>query len=71
MMAMDCYEICVRSRLGSGCAMAFEQLTLCHEPNGEKIFIGCVADQMALHGVHMKNRDMGLQLLSVDQVDSN
>lgn len=70
-MDMDCYEIRVKSHLGSGCANAFEEFTLRHDPNGETILIGCVADQTALHGVLMKIRDMGLQLLSLEQVDPN
>lgn len=68
-MDMNCYEIRVWSHLGSGCAQVFEEFTLRHDPNGETILIGCLADQAALHGVLMKIRDLGLELLSVERID--
>ena len=67
-MAMEWYEIRVESHLGSGCAMAFEEFTLHHDPVGETILIGRVADQTALHGVLMKIRDLGLILVAVKRI---
>ena len=67
-MAMDCYEIRVKSHLGPGYAVAFEGFTLCHDPSGETILTGCVADQTALHGVLMRIRDMGLTLEGLNRI---
>jgi hypothetical protein len=65
---MDWYEIRVESHLGSSCAMAFEAFSLHHDPAGETILIGPVADQTALHGVLMKIRDLGLTLVAVKRI---
>ena len=67
-MAMDYYEIRVKSHLGSNCAQAFEEFTLRQDPNGETILTGCIADQTALHGVLMRIRDLGLTLLEVKRI---
>lgn len=68
-MDLNCYEIRVKSHLGPGCARAFEEFTLRHDPAGETILVGCLADQAALHGLLMKIRDLGLELLSVKKID--
>lgn len=70
-MAMDCYEIRVKSHLGPVSAKAFEGFTLRHDPNGETILTGCLADQTALHGVLMKIRDLGLPLLEVKRIEQD
>jgi hypothetical protein len=70
-MVMDCYEFRAKSHLGSGCTITLEEYTLRHDPSGETVLIGCVADQTALHGALMKIRDVGLQLVAVVQVDPN
>jgi hypothetical protein len=55
------YEIRVKSY---GMAMR-------HETPGETILYGPLADQAALHGVLMRIRDLGLELLSVKQSTAN
>jgi len=39
------------------------------EDNGDTLLTGPVADQAALHGLLRKVRDLGLPLLSVNQVE--
>jgi hypothetical protein len=41
-----------------------------HEPKGETVLSGML-DQAALHGVLMKIRDMGLNLIAVNRVEAS
>lgn len=44
-------------------------MQIIHEPNGETLLQGAVADQAALHGLLAKVRDLGLPLLAVTRSD--
>lgn len=48
----------------------FEGLTITLEENGDTLLSGPVADQAALHGLLKKVRDLGMPLVSVNQVHS-
>jgi hypothetical protein len=61
------YEIRVAGHLSSNWAARFEGLSMRHEPEGETVLSGML-DQAALHGVMVKIRDMGLNLISVNRV---
>jgi len=67
MNAPASYEIRVASHLSVNWATRFEGLSLRHEPNGETVLSGRL-DQAALHGVLARIRDLGLNLISVNQV---
>ena len=49
-------------------AGSFAGLTLTHLPNGESTLTGFMVDQSALHGVMNDIRDLGIPLLSVNQL---
>ena len=65
---MSVYEIRVKGHLDSRWSAWFDGLTITNLPHGEALLSGALADQAALHGVLMKVRDLGLPLLSVNQV---
>jgi hypothetical protein len=68
--ATDCkvYRIRVKGHLNCRWSGWFEGLTIVHEQDGTTVLTGKVADQPALHGLFVKIRDLGLPLLSVEQI---
>ncbi len=66
MNAPEIYEIRVKGHLSVE-SMWFDDVSIRHDPNGETILSGFF-DQAALHGVLMKIRDMGLELISVCRI---
>ena len=62
------YEIRVAGHLSPQWMDWFEGLTVSLEEDGNTLLTGPVADQAALHGLLKKVRDLGLPLLSVNQV---
>lgn len=64
------YRIRVKGHLDRSWSQWFEGLTITHEPGGETVMAGPVRDQAALFGVLMKIRDLGLNLVSVNRVES-
>lgn len=62
------YQIRIKGHLGRQWAARFEGLTIRLEDNGDTLLIGPVVDQAALYGLLRKVRDLGLPLLSVNQV---
>ena len=63
------YEIRVKGHLHSRWSAWFDGLGLTNESDGTTIIHGLVADQAALYGLLQKTRDLGLPLISVNQVD--
>ena len=63
----ELYEIRVAGHLSANWAARFEGLSMRHEPEGETVLSGML-DQAALHGVFMKIRDLGLNLISVNRI---
>lgn len=68
MNAPKLYEIRVAGHLSTNWAARFEGLSMRHEPEGETVLSGSL-DQAALHGVLVKIRDLGLNLISVNRVE--
>ena len=64
------YELRVKGHLPQHWSEWLDGLTITHAPNGETILTGPLRDQAALFGVMMKARDLGLALLSINQVGS-
>ena len=62
------YEIRLKGHLDGRWADRFEGLTITLEEDGNTLLSGPVADQAALHGLLKRVRDLGLSLLSVNQV---
>ena len=64
-----CYAIRLKGHLGTRWAAWFDGLAIAHGSDGTTIIHGPVADQAALYGLLQKVRDLGLPLISVNQVD--
>ena len=64
------YEIRIAGHLSPQWMDWFEGLTITLE-NGDTLLSGPVADQAALHGLLKKVRDLGITLVSVNQVQFN
>jgi NADPH:quinone reductase-like Zn-dependent oxidoreductase len=65
------YQIRVKSHLGADWTDWFEGLTITREDNGDTLLTGPVIDQAALHGLLKKVRDLGMPLVSMNQVQFN
>jgi len=63
----ELYEIRVAGHLSENWAARFEEMSMRLEPEGETVLTGML-DQAALHGVFMKIRSLGLNLISVNRV---
>ena len=63
----ELYEIRVAGHLSENWAARFEGLSMQQQPEGETVLSGLL-DQAALHGVFMKIRDLGLNLISVKRI---
>jgi hypothetical protein len=64
-----CYEIRLTGHLDARWAAWFDGLTVRHEGDGTTVISGQIADQAALHGLLQRVRDLGLPLVSVQQVE--
>jgi hypothetical protein len=64
------YEIRIKGHLDAQWVTWFEGLTITLEENGDTLLSGPVADQAVLHGLLKKVRDLGMPLVSVNQVHS-
>ncbi len=67
-MTKAIYQIRIRGYLRPEWSEWFEGMTIAHESNGDTILSGSVRDQAALHGLLTRVRDLGLTLVSVNQV---
>ena len=65
------YQIRVMGHLGREWTDWFEGLAITPEDNGETLLTGPVVDQVALHSLLKKIRDLGMPLLSVNRVPPN
>jgi hypothetical protein len=63
------YCIRVKGHLGPQWSEWFDQMTVTLEADGTTTLSGPIADQAALHGLLVRVRDLGLELISVSQDD--
>jgi hypothetical protein len=63
------YELRVKGHLPPHWSDWLEGLTVTHDSHGETVLCGPVRDQAALYGLMMKVRDLGLTLVSLNQVE--
>ena len=63
------YQIKLKGHLGESWADWFDEMTFTYEADGTTTLMGEIVDQAALHGLLKKIRDLGLPLISVNQVD--
>jgi hypothetical protein len=59
------YEIRVEGVLDEHWSAWFDGMQITTEPDGVTVIAGPVTDQAALHGLLIRIRDLGLQLISV------
>jgi hypothetical protein len=64
------YQIRIEGHLGSQWTDWFDGLSVTHEADGKTLLSGPVPDQPALYGLLRKVRDLGMPLVSVNQVYS-
>lgn len=62
------YEIRLKGHLHDRWTGSFEGLTITLEGNGDTLLTGPVIDQAALHGLLKKVRDVGMPLVSINQL---
>jgi hypothetical protein len=65
-----CYQIKVKGHKSNYWSDWFEGMTIFSEA-GVTTITGEIVDQAALHGFLIRIRDMGLQLISVNLIESN
>lgn len=65
--APELYEIRVAGHISENWAARFEGLSIRHEPEGETVLTGML-DQSAMHGVFVKIRDLGLNIISLNRI---
>jgi hypothetical protein len=63
------YRIRVKGHLGPQWSEWFNWMTITLEADGTTTLSGPIADQAALHGLLVRVRDLGLELISVSQDD--
>ncbi len=66
----QCYEIRLKGHMDVRWDDWFESLTITLEEDGDMLLTGSMIDQAALHGLLKKIRDLGIPLVSVNQVDT-
>jgi hypothetical protein len=64
------YQIRIKGHLGSQWTDWFGGLTITLEEDGDTLLTGPVTDQAALHGLLKRVRDLGMTLVSVNQVQT-
>jgi len=63
------YQIRIEGHLGRQWTDWFDGLGITLEDNGDTLLTGPVVDQAALYGLLKKVRDLGMPLVSVNQVE--
>jgi len=63
------YRIRVKGHLGLQWSEWFDWMTITLEVDGTTTLSGPIADQAALHGLLVRVRDLGLELISISQDD--
>jgi hypothetical protein len=63
------YQIRIKGHLSPRWRDWFEGLSITLEETGDTLLTGPVVDQVALHGLLKKVRDLGMPLISVIQVE--
>lgn len=64
------YRLRIKGHLGPAWSQQFAGFTMVLEESGETTLRGTVADQAALHRLLARIRDLGLTLVSINQIQS-
>jgi hypothetical protein len=65
------YQIRIKGHLVDEWMDWFGGMTITLEENGDTLLTGPVADQAALYGLLRRLRDLGMQLVSINRVDTD
>jgi len=65
------YQIRIKGHLGQQWTDWFGPLTLTLEASGDTLLTGLMVDQVLLHGLLRKVRDLGLLLISINRIEPN
>jgi hypothetical protein len=65
------YQVRIGGTLNERWSDWFGDFTIVPQADGETLLTGPVTDQLALHGILSTIRDLGLPLLSVQQVEAS
>jgi hypothetical protein len=63
------YQVRVKGRIDDRWSDWFDEFAVIAQPDGETLLTGQVEDQAALHGLLAKIRDLGLPLISINEID--
>ena len=64
------YEVRVKRHISQDWSEWLEGMRITHTPEGETVLAGPIRDQAALFGMLIKIRDLGLTLVSLNQIES-
>lgn len=64
------FQIRIKGHLGDDWTDWCDGMTITLEENGTTLLTGPVVDQAALYGLLRRVRDLGMQLISVNRVDT-
>jgi hypothetical protein len=64
------FQIRIKGHLGDDWTDWFAGMTITLEQNGDTLLTGPVPDQAALYGLLRRVRDLGMQLISVNCIDT-
>jgi hypothetical protein len=64
------FQIRIKGHLGDDWTDWFGGMTITLEENGDTLLTGPVPDQAALFGLLRRVRDLGMQLISMNRVDT-
>jgi hypothetical protein len=64
------YQIKIKDHLDSDWSDWFEDLSITLEADGNTLLTGPIADQSALYGLLKRVHQLGLQLISINKVES-
>jgi hypothetical protein len=64
------YQIKIKGHLGNQWSDWFDGLTITLDKEGNTLLTGPVIDDAALHGLLKKVRDLGMPLISFNQIES-
>jgi hypothetical protein len=64
------FQIRIKGHLGDDWTDWFGGMTITLEENGDTLLTGPVLDQAALFGLLRRVRDLGMQLISINRVDT-
>lgn len=66
----ELYQIRVRGHLDAEWSEWFDRMTIAHEADGTTALTGAIVDQATLYGVLIRLRNLGLPLISVNEMDN-